>query len=165
MEEGEVTTCVTSKLPPSDVTNASLSPNETHTTSSKQFKSGCLLSAIQSSLGVLDGSSVSRWVGAERPLGSIPSFLAESFEDGERRVLTNTSPLGQSQYSMMQCQPVRSFVCDICGRRFNQKHHLQHHKFTHTGERPYSCPHCDLTFTQTSSRNKHVRTVHASTPN
>ncbi|KAF2364881.1 BTB/POZ domain [Trinorchestia longiramus] len=54
----------------------------------------------------------------------------------------------------------RSFVCETCGRRFNQKHHLRHHNYTHTGERPYSCPHCEQTFTQTSSRNKHIKTIH-----
>lgn len=54
----------------------------------------------------------------------------------------------------------RSFVCELCGRRFNQKHHLRHHKYTHTGERPYFCPYCDQTFTQTSSRNKHIKTIH-----
>lgn len=54
----------------------------------------------------------------------------------------------------------RSFVCEFCGRRFNQKHHLRHHKYTHTGERPYFCPFCDQTFTQTSSRNKHIKTIH-----
>ncbi|KAA0202880.1 hypothetical protein HAZT_HAZT007240 [Hyalella azteca] len=47
-----------------------------------------------------------------------------------------------------------------CGRRFNQKHHLRHHTYTHTGERPYACPHCEQTFTQTSSRNKHIKTMH-----
>ncbi|XP_018025595.1 longitudinals lacking protein, isoforms H/M/V isoform X1 [Hyalella azteca] len=54
----------------------------------------------------------------------------------------------------------RSYLCQTCGRRFNQKHHLRHHTYTHTGERPYACPHCEQTFTQTSSRNKHIKTMH-----
>jgi DNA-directed RNA polymerase subunit M/transcription elongation factor TFIIS len=36
----------------------------------------------------------------------------------------------------------RSFICRTCNRGFAYKHVLQNHERTHTGEKPFECPHC-----------------------
>lgn len=51
--------------------------------------------------------------------------------------------------------------CDICGKSFN-KHYIESHKRSHTGQKPYKCSvvGCNRTFTQTSSRNFHEKRFH-----
>jgi len=51
--------------------------------------------------------------------------------------------------------------CSTCRKCFKQRQDLRKHSRTHTGERPYACSHCDKTFTTSSNRSLHTRTVHS----
>ena len=48
--------------------------------------------------------------------------------------------------------------CDICDRRFSQKHLLAYHKRTHTGENPYPCTICNKMFRGKATLKYHERT-------
>ena len=48
--------------------------------------------------------------------------------------------------------------CDICDRRFSQKHLLVYHERTHTGENPYPCTICGKMFRSIANLNSHSRT-------
>ena len=54
----------------------------------------------------------------------------------------------------------KPYQCDRCDSRFYEQTALTKHKRTHTGEKPYKCtiPGCEQAFSQSSSRNRHVRT-------
>lgn len=53
--------------------------------------------------------------------------------------------------------------CPECGREFhglNKKFLLTRHMITHTGEKPYQCPHCPYRANVSSNLTRHLRTVH-----
>ena len=54
------------------------------------------------------------------------------------------------------------FLCQICGRSFPHKQTLDHHIFSHTGERPYRCDfeNCNRAFISASKARVHRNAVH-----
>ncbi|KAI5636824.1 zinc-finger double domain-containing protein [Phthorimaea operculella] len=51
-------------------------------------------------------------------------------------------------------------LCNICGRGFSCKLILENHIRTHTGERPFACPHCTSSFAQKVALRSHIAHVH-----
>ncbi|XP_037547609.1 gastrula zinc finger protein XlCGF57.1 [Nematolebias whitei] len=51
----------------------------------------------------------------------------------------------------------KTFICDICGQKFNQRTNLSTHRRVHTGERPYKCDVCGKRFTQRGNLRNHRR--------
>ena len=43
-------------------------------------------------------------------------------------------------------------------RIFSQNSNLNRHMITHSGEKPYKCSHCDMTFSVKSFLNSHTKT-------
>lgn len=50
--------------------------------------------------------------------------------------------------------------CDTCLVLFYTYSDLQRHRRVHTLEKPFTCPTCSQRFTQSTSVNKHMQTVH-----
>ncbi|XP_063629090.1 zinc finger protein 37-like isoform X1 [Cydia splendana] len=50
--------------------------------------------------------------------------------------------------------------CNICGRLFLSNRILRYHTYTHTGERPYQCPHCETAFSQPHCLRIHLMKQH-----
>lgn len=52
--------------------------------------------------------------------------------------------------------------CPLCvNRRFRDAHKLARHMRTHTKDKPYSCPICDVTFSQPYHMTRHMRNQHS----
>lgn len=55
--------------------------------------------------------------------------------------------------------PSKTFVCDICSRRFRRQEHLKrHHRSLHTGDKPFECNECGKKFSRSDNLSQHART-------
>ncbi|KAL0937580.1 zinc finger protein 2 [Colletotrichum truncatum] len=77
--------------------------------------------------------------------------------DGSSDIRNSTSP-----YPGLQQSP-RTFMCDECGRFFDQVHKLNHHKRYH--ERPHECTHpgCGKRFGTKTHLDRHINDKHKKT--
>uniref|UniRef100_A0A182SLC2 C2H2-type domain-containing protein n=1 Tax=Anopheles maculatus TaxID=74869 RepID=A0A182SLC2_9DIPT len=51
-----------------------------------------------------------------------------------------------------------SFCCKICSKVLSSASSLDRHVLVHTGERPFNCKYCSLTFTTNGNMHRHMRT-------
>ncbi|KAL2134027.1 hypothetical protein VTI74DRAFT_1191 [Chaetomium olivicolor] len=55
--------------------------------------------------------------------------------------------------------PSKTFVCDICNRRFRRQEHLKrHYRSLHTQEKPFECTECGKKFSRSDNLAQHART-------
>ena len=55
--------------------------------------------------------------------------------------------------------PSKTFVCDLCNRRFRRQEHLKrHYRSLHTQEKPFECNECGKKFSRSDNLAQHART-------
>jgi C2H2 transcription facotor len=55
--------------------------------------------------------------------------------------------------------PSKTFVCDLCNRRFRRQEHLKrHYRSLHTQDKPFECNECGKKFSRSDNLAQHART-------
>lgn len=55
--------------------------------------------------------------------------------------------------------PSKTFVCELCNRRFRRQEHLKrHYRSLHTQEKPFECHECGKKFSRSDNLSQHSRT-------
>lgn len=53
---------------------------------------------------------------------------------------------------------LKDFTCTVCGKRLSSKQNYREHLYIHTGEKPFYCVRCGLSFRQGSQLSQHKKT-------
>ena len=81
---------------------------------------------------------------------------AES-ESGGNSQQPNVTRRGRKQ-SLTE-DPSKTFICEICNRRFRRQEHLKrHYRSLHTGDKPFNCQDCGKKFSRSDNLAQHART-------
>ncbi|XP_041084802.1 POZ-, AT hook-, and zinc finger-containing protein 1-like isoform X2 [Polyodon spathula] len=85
---------------------------------------------------------------------SAPSISLHSMGNSENGVPIH---IGVADGTRKRERTRRHVGCDICGKVFRDVYHLNRHKLSHSGEKPYACPVCGLRFKRKDRMSYHVR--------
>lgn len=82
---------------------------------------------------------------------------ASGSESGDAPAPAPVSRRGRKQ-SLTE-DPSKTFVCELCNRRFRRQEHLKrHYRSLHTQEKPFECNECGKKFSRSDNLAQHART-------
>lgn len=85
------------------------------------------------------------------------AIMSSSDETAPPPPVAPTSRRGRKQ-SLTE-DPSKTFVCNLCNRRFRRQEHLKrHYRSLHTHEKPFECTDCGKKFSRSDNLSQHQRT-------
>ncbi|KAG5984233.1 hypothetical protein E4U55_005591 [Claviceps digitariae] len=89
-----------------------------------------------------------------------PSDSNASCEDGDTPANSVPAPTNRrGRKQSLTEDPSKTFVCDLCNRRFRRQEHLKrHYRSLHTQEKPFECGECGKKFSRSDNLAQHART-------
>lgn len=83
-------------------------------------------------------------------------------ESSESEAGNNSHPAPANRRGRKQSlteDPSKTFVCELCNRRFRRQEHLKrHYRSLHTQDKPFSCNECGKKFSRSDNLAQHART-------
>lgn len=85
-----------------------------------------------------------------------------SIDDDEADNSTNHvhhQPNRRGRKQSLTEDPSKTFVCELCNRRFRRQEHLKrHYRSLHTQDKPFECHECGKKFSRSDNLSQHART-------
>ncbi|KAI9750427.1 MAG: hypothetical protein M4579_006482 [Chaenotheca gracillima] len=95
--------------------------------------------------------------GAQSQSGSSDNNAVGSGSDATAPTPVPTNRRGRKQ-SLTE-DPSKTFVCELCSRRFRRQEHLKrHYRSLHTHDKPFECHECGKKFSRSDNLSQHART-------
>jgi 5-methylcytosine-specific restriction endonuclease McrA len=83
----------------------------------------------------------------------------EDSEDGGHTPPTPQPVSRRGRKQSLTEDPSKTFVCNLCSRRFRRQEHLKrHYRSLHTHEKPFECTDCGKKFSRSDNLSQHQRT-------
>ncbi|XP_070073480.1 transcription factor Ouib [Drosophila takahashii] len=103
--------------------------------------------------GSINDSRPKAAIGKDQPKGNSPNSSKNSKKEED------PLPVEQKK-KRKRYKSTKTYVCDHCGREFNDKGNLNLHVLRHTGVRPFECPECGQKEFNKYILNIHIRVKH-----
>jgi hypothetical protein len=100
-----------------------------------------------------DSSSAQQGNATEQQDGSVPSAPSDS------AIPAPAAPNRRGRKQSLTEDPSKTFVCELCNRRFRRQEHLKrHYRSLHTQDKPFECNECGKKFSRSDNLSQHART-------
>lgn len=98
--------------------------------------------------------------GSAPPESSTPKNGNASSSASENGTPSGTAPPNRrGRKQSLTEDPSKTFVCELCTRRFRRQEHLKrHYRSLHTEEKPFECNECGKKFSRSDNLTQHART-------
>ncbi|KAI1374065.1 hypothetical protein F4677DRAFT_427022 [Hypoxylon crocopeplum] len=84
---------------------------------------------------------------------------AESTSGSSGQATAPAPPNRRGRKQSLTEDPSKTFVCELCNRRFRRQEHLKrHYRSLHTQEKPFECHECGKKFSRSDNLSQHART-------
>ncbi|KAI9852172.1 MAG: hypothetical protein M1838_001635 [Thelocarpon superellum] len=104
-----------------------------------------------------DASGAQKSSGSQSQSGSSDGNAISSGSDAAVPTPAPVNRRGRKQ-SLTE-DPSKTFVCELCSRRFRRQEHLKrHYRSLHTQEKPFECHECGKKFSRSDNLSQHART-------
>ncbi|KXH61570.1 hypothetical protein CSAL01_11534 [Colletotrichum salicis] len=112
-----------------------------------------------SSMNTVSGASQAA-SSEQRSNSQAPASEANSSSDSESNSAPLPAPVNRrGRKQSLTEDPSKTFVCELCNRRFRRQEHLKrHYRSLHTGEKPFECHECGKKFSRSDNLSQHART-------
>lgn len=105
-------------------------------------------------------STVEQQSTAASQSGSSENNASNMMGTGSEAGMTPSAPTNRrGRKQSLTEDPSKTFVCDLCNRRFRRQEHLKrHYRSLHTQDKPFECHECGKKFSRSDNLSQHART-------
>lgn len=100
--------------------------------------------------------------GSAAPESTTPNNCGGSSGASDNGSTPQVPPSGPNRRGRKQSlteDPSKTFICELCNRRFRRQEHLKrHYRSLHTHDKPFECNECGKKFSRSDNLTQHART-------